>query len=173
MGDARRPFFGDDRGAMTDRPKDAPPEQRLNTDLVEYLVVVVPDVAALSSVAAALADLVAAGTVRILDVVVLERTDDGEVQVREPGSVESMSALDTVEAELGIVVLSDRDIELASLALPPGMSGVVVVTEDRWAAALSEAARQAGGEIVAGDRIPPGRIEALLAERSDDDQAGA
>jgi hypothetical protein len=39
-----------------------------------------------------------------------------------------------------------------------------VLTEDRWATSLSMAARRAGGRIVAGDRIPPARVEAALID---------
>jgi hypothetical protein len=143
----------------------------LSTDLVEYLIVAVPDVASLSSVASALAGLVAAGTVRLLDLVVLVRDGEGEVVAHEVGSVESMAALHGVQAEMS-GLLSDKDIEVASLALQPSSAGVVVVTEDRWAEPLSAAARSAGGRIVAGDRIPSRRVEAVLSE-VDDDATGA
>jgi hypothetical protein len=41
------------------------------------------------------------------------------------------------------------------------------VAEDRWAEQLSVAAREAGGHIVAGERIPSRRVEAALADRLD------
>jgi hypothetical protein len=77
-----------------------------------------------------------------------------------------------VEGELG-GMLSDNDIALASHALRPRTAGIVLVTEDRWAAPLSVAARRAGGLIVAGERIPPSRVEQALADWSEDEQGGA
>jgi hypothetical protein len=70
-------------------------------------------------------------------------------------------------------MLNDHDVELASRALRPGITAVVVVVEDRWAASLSAAARSAGGQIVAGDRIPPRRVEAALAHPPGDEHGGA
>ena len=46
-----------------------------------------------------------------------------------------------------------------------GMPGVVLVTEDLWAKSLSTAAQRAGGQIVAGERIPASRVEAALGDR--------
>jgi hypothetical protein len=138
----------------------------VSADLVEYLVVVVPEVDALSSVAEALAGLVQTGAIRILDLVVLVCDHDGAVVVREGTTVPSMAALGDARTESG-GLLSNQDIELASLPLEPGTAGVVVVTEDRWAKPLSAAARLAGGQIVAGDRIPQSRVEAALADRQD------
>jgi hypothetical protein len=50
----------------------------------------------------------------------------------------------------------------------PGEVGLVVVAEDRWAKQLSTAARDAGGRIVAGERIPVLRVEAAVEDVGDD-----
>lgn len=117
----------------------------------------------LSAVAAELAEVVQAGMVRILDLVVIERGLDGGVQVRELEGIESMAVLRNVEGEVGRL-LSEKDIEMASLVVQAGTTGVVLVAESRWAKQLSLAAGQAGGQIVAGERIPAARVEAILAE---------
>jgi hypothetical protein len=153
---------------MTDDPEVRDAAREVSTDLVEYLVVAVPDVDALSSVAVALADLVRAGTVRILDLVVIARDEQAHLEVSEVASVAGMAPLRGVAFETG-GWLSAHDIEVSSLAVQPGMAGVVVVTEDRWAAPLSDAARRAGGQIIAGDRVAPRRVEIVLAHRSEDD----
>ena len=157
---------------MSDPGDPEPRVWNVATDLVEYLIVVVPDVGSLASVTVALADLVEAGMVRILDLAVIVRDDSGAVDVLDPASVEGMAALGDPRGEIG-GLLSEHDIELAALALQPGTVGVVVVTEDRWAEPLSTAAQRAGGRIVAGDRIPPPRVEAVLADRSGDEPEGA
>jgi hypothetical protein len=130
------------------------------SDLVAYLIVSVPDIASLASLADALATLVDEATIRILDLVVLERDDAGAVTAHELDQVGSMAALATTDGEVG-GLLSEHDIELASLSIRPGTAGVVLVTEDRWAVPLAAAARQAGGGIVAGERILPSRVAAL------------
>jgi Family of unknown function (DUF6325) len=156
--------------AMT-QPRDPNQQDAVHADLVEYLVVVVPGVDSLSTVATALADLVRGGTVRILDLVVVVRDAAGELETSEPDAIDGMAVLDELQLETGRW-LSLHDIELSALALQPGTAGVIVVTEDRWAEPLSTAARLAGGRIVAGDRIPPQRVETVLAEHTDDVRTG-
>jgi Family of unknown function (DUF6325) len=142
------------------------------TDLVQYVVVVAPDQDALATVVPALSELVQSGKIRILDLVVLVRDREDAVTVLELEAVESLAALQHVEGEHG-GMLSENDIALASHALRPGTAGIVLVTEDRWAAPLSVAARRAGGLIVAGERIPPSRVEQALAGWYEDEQGGA
>lgn len=157
---------------VIDAPEPADRTQEVATDLVQYAVVVVPDQDKLATVVPALTELVQTGKIRILDLVVLVRDREGAVTVLEFEAVDSLAALRHVEGELG-GILSDNDIALASHALRPGTAGVVLVTEDRWAAPLSVAARSAGGLIVAGERIPPSRVEQALADWSEDEQGGA
>jgi hypothetical protein len=132
----------------------------VNTDLVEYFIVVVPDIDAVGEVAAAVADLVRSTAIRILDAVVIERGHDDAVVVHEIDDTPSLEALRAARERA--CELSDHDLALASLALPLGGVGLVVVVEDRWAEPLSTAARRAGGEIIAGERIPMRRVERAL-----------
>ena len=137
-------------------------------DLVEYLVVSVPDLDALASLVPALAEMAGSGTIRILDLVALARHGDGAVEVLEFEAVRSLAPLADVEGQVGRL-LTDRDIAMASVAIRPDSAGIVLVTEDRWAEPLAAAARRTGGRIVAGERVPRSRVEAALA---DDDPEG-
>ena len=143
------------------------PADDVASDLVAYLVVALPDVSALAGTAPSLVAMVESGTVGLLDLVVISRSPDGTVEVRELGATAELASLAAVTGELG-GLLTEHDIELVSLALPPGTTGLVLVTEDRWAAPLSAAAHRAGGRILAGERIPAARIEAALSGRGDD-----
>lgn len=145
-------------------PRQAHRSEAIVPDLVGYLVVAVPHPDALADLVPALTGLVGTATIRILDLVVVERGLDGAVEVRELEAVESLAGLRAVEGDVG-GLLSDHDVELAAYALRPGTCGVVLVTEDRWAGQLSQAAQGAGGRIVAGERIPPARVEDVLADR--------
>jgi hypothetical protein len=141
------------------------------TDVVEYTIVLMPDVDSLAQLVPALAELFEAIAVRILDLVVLVMSRDGAVRVLEFEEVESMAQLrDAGHAVESL--LSEHDIELAVRALRPGAAALVLLTEDRWAGPLSAAARRAGGEIVAGERIARSRMEAALAEAADKVRGG-
>lgn len=128
-------------------------------DLVEYLVVQVPDVDSLAVVGAALHDLASTATINILDAVVVATDDLGSP--REV-PIESITGFSSVAGATGSL-LSERDIRLAALALHPGTTGVVLVVEDRWAAPLAAAARSVGGRLAAGERIPSQRVERAFA----------
>ena len=131
-------------------------------DLVQYLIVVVPDVAAIDSVVAALDDMVATTTIRVLDVVVVSHAADGTITASELDGITSSPPLNISAAPSGM--LSQHDVELAAFEVPRGTSGLVVVIEDTWAEPLSLAASRVGGRIVAGERIPASRVEAVLAD---------
>jgi hypothetical protein len=145
-------------------PGQRPPERA--TDLVEYLVVTLPDRGALGSVVPALTDLVRAEQIRVLDVVVLARGRDGALDVLEVGDLDDLAPLRDLADDFGL--LSENDLRLASRAVRAGEVALVVVAEDRWAEQLSLAARRAGGQIAAGERISSLRVEAAAAMEPDD-----
>jgi hypothetical protein len=134
------------------------------TDLVEYFIIEVPGPDSIVGIAPALADLVEHQAIRILDLVVIVKEADGSTSQLELDDLDSTATLRDLDGDIG-GVLSDHDIELASLALRSGSTGMIIVTEDRWAGPLSVAAQRAGGQIIAGDRIPPSRVETVLADR--------
>ena len=156
---------------MSEPPEHGQRPDRVTTDLVEYFIVGLPTLDSLGALAPALVELVDRAAIRILDLVMLEKSADGGVSALELEAVEGMEALGDLRSGFGRM-LSDRDIQLAAMALRPGTAGVVVVTEDRWAEPLSVAAQRAGGQIIAGDRIPASRVESALADRSDDEGEG-
>jgi len=143
----------------------------VNRDLVEYLVVVTPDVASLAALVPALAELVADGRIRLLDLAVAMRDLDGTVAVHEVETVENLAGLRDVEGEVG-GLLSQQDVETAGHALRPGTAGLVLLTESRWAEPLAVAARNAGGHIVGGERIPSRWVADALVQPPHDDPEG-
>ena len=132
------------------------------TDLVEYLVLVLPGLDAVPGIADELTLAVASSAIRILDMVVIRVDADGNAEVIEAESIESLAPLET-EIPCAGVLLSRHDIELVALALRAPNVAIIVVAEDRWAESLSLAARAAGGEVRAGERIARQRVELALA----------
>ena len=143
-------------------PSDPPRPEDITTDLVEYLVVVVPGPDALTSIGLALRRVVGSSTIRILDLVVVEIDDGGTAHVLEADAVPDLESIRQASTCYG-VFLSRHDIDLVSLALQPGHCAVVLVAEDRWARPLAAAVHAVGGEIRAGERIARSRVEAALA----------
>lgn len=157
--DVGRPTSSDRVDIPAVRP---PTNAHPDTDLVEYLMIVVPDADALARLVPALAEMVASAAIRILDLVCVARSDSGgSVTVLELEGVGKLAGLRQVGGEVGDL-LSKHDIETASHVLAAGSCALLLVVEDRWAQTLSAAARQAGGRVVGGGRIARKRIEASL-----------
>ena len=134
-------------------------------DLVEYVVIAVPELGSTVDVASALRELVESSRIRILDLVGVTIGADGSHSAIEPEQLSGLAELRDVEGEVG-GLLSEDDIALACGALQPGTSALILVVEDRWAQLLADAARSSGGRIIGGERIPRHRLE--QARRSHD-----
>ncbi|GAA4690889.1 DUF6325 family protein [Nocardioides conyzicola] len=127
-------------------------------DLVEYVVINLPDLGSSLTVAQALRSLVETSRIRILDLVGVVTDAEGRYTVAEPELVAALADLRSVDGEVG-GLLSDDDIALACRALRAGSSALILVAEDLWAQELADAARSGGGQIVGGERIPRHRLE--------------
>ena len=127
-------------------------------DLVEYVVIAVPELSSTVGVAAALRELVESSRIRILDMVGVVTSPDGVHSAIEAEQLPGLADLRSVEGEVG-GLLSEDDIALAGSALQPGTAALILVVEDRWAQLLADAARHSGGRIIGGERIPRHRLE--------------
>ncbi|MBA2956538.1 hypothetical protein GON03_00715 [Nocardioides sp. MAH-18] len=132
-------------------------------DLLEYVLVSAPSVSGLDQVAAAAAELVTGGVIRLVDVVGLVRADDeAGVRVVRLEDAPPLAALAALAD--GGVLLSRHDVELAAVTLAPGDAALLLLVEDCWASALSSAARRSGGRLTAGERVGRDRVLAALDE---------
>lgn len=128
---------------------------------VDYLVVEFPAASSnfTGEMAAELAALHEAGTIRLLDLLVLRKNDDGSVDAYEIDDLDQVGDLVALEAEIA-EILAAEDVEHLAAALTPGSTAGVVVWENTWAAPFASAARRSGGQLVATGRIP---IQAIVA----------
>ncbi|MGN6695461.1 MAG: DUF6325 family protein [Aquihabitans sp.] len=104
---------------------------------------------------AALLDLVDAGTIRIWDLLIVVKNDDGSVQginVEDLDNEHLGSFTAFAGAQSGL--LGSDDVDEAGNALEPGTVAALIVYENTWAIPFVKAARSAGGEVVATARIP-------------------
>ena len=140
---------------------------------VDYVVVEFPAGATnfTGEMAAELVALVEAGTIRVIDILILTKNDDGSVDVTELSDVDDLGPLVAIEAELA-ELLAEDDVEHLAAAMDPGSVAGVLIWENLWAAPFASAARRAGGQLIADGRIP---IQAIIAaiEADDDLTEGA
>ena len=137
---------------------------------VDYIVVEFPGSKFNGEMAPALQSLVERGLIRVLDLLVLRKDEDGSIDAFEISDLEDSEVGDLrgLEADLAML-LSEDDVAAVAAALEPGSSAGVLVWENTWAAPFAVAMRHAGGQVVASGRIP---IQQLLAVIEADDEAG-
>ena len=128
---------------------------------VDYLVVEFPAGAQhfTGEMASALGDLIEDKTVRLLDLLVLSKGDDGSIDAMEVEDLAQLDDLRVAETQLADILAADDVTHLAA-AMDPGSVAGVIVWENLWAAPFAAAARHAGGQLVASGRIP---IQAIAA----------
>jgi len=122
---------------------------------VDYLLVEFPGSRFNGRIAPAMVDLVERGLVRILELIVVRKDEDGnvssfdltEMDVDEVGPLGGLA-----EDTLGVI--TDDDVIAAAEALEPGTTAGLLVWENLWAIPFANAVRVSGGEVVASGRIP-------------------
>jgi hypothetical protein len=136
---------------------------------VDYVVVEFPAGASnfTGEMAAELLSLVDRGIIRVIDVLLLAKADDGSVEAMELSDVEELGELEALEAELA-ELLAEDDIEHLAAAMEPGSTAGVLIWENLWAAPFASAARRSGGQLIANGRIP---IQAIIASIEADEAA--
>ena len=128
---------------------------------VDILVIEFPDGVHKGEAAPLLIDLVDRGIIRILDLMFIQKGEDGTVSALEIADIDGDGVADFRAFEgASSGLLGDEDRDEAGNVLQPGAAALVIMFENRWAAPFAKAMREAGGQLVAFQRIP---IQALLA----------
>jgi Family of unknown function (DUF6325) len=128
---------------------------------VDYVVVEFPAGASnfTGEMARELLALVDSGTIRVIDVLILTKHEDGTVEATELSDVAELGELQAIETELA-ELLAAEDVEHLAAAMDPGSTAGVLIWENLWAAPFAAAARHSGGQLIANGRIP---IQAIIA----------
>jgi hypothetical protein len=149
---------------------------RQNTDLdslgpVDYIIVEFPAGKSnfTGEMTKELLALVDAGTIRVIDVLILTKNEDGTVDAMELSDIEELGPLREVEAQLASLLAED-DIEHLAAAMDPGSTAGVLIWENLWAAPFASAARHSGGQLIATGRIP---IQAIIASIEADEASAS
>jgi hypothetical protein len=128
---------------------------------VDYMVIEFPDFRVTGDGLSHLVDLVDAGIIRVLDLVFVHKTTEGEFTVVAIADLDGDGVLDLAVLEgANTGLLADDDLREAAEAIAPGSAAGILVYENRWAAPMARTLRRDGAQLVAGGRIP---IQAILA----------
>ncbi len=99
------------------------------------------------------------GIIRVMDLVIIGKGDDGTIMAQELGDLDEMGEFARIEAELA-ETLAEEDVLAFGDEMAPGSLGAVLVYENLWAAGFASAVRHAGGQLITQGRIP---IQAIIA----------
>jgi len=132
---------------------------------VEYIAIAFPGNQFSGKIIPAIKELQDAGTIRVLDLVIISKDADGNVDAIElsEASPEQQAAL----AVLGVEsrnLLGQEDFEDIGAALDPNSTAGLMIWENVWAARFAQSLRDADGILIANGRIPAPLVEEVLAE---------
>jgi uncharacterized membrane protein len=131
---------------------------------IDFLLMEFPQDRLTGEASKALADLVEAGIIRILDLMVISKNDDGSVEAMELSDPGTGASGFSYFAGAASGLLGNEDMQQAADAMSPGTVAALLVYENAWAEPFVAAARNSGGEVIASARIPASDIvEALEA----------
>lgn len=128
---------------------------------VEYLIVAFPGNKFRGEIAPALADLVEAGTIRLMDIAFVGKDEDGDSVAFELADIDPdvREGLENLGVESS-GLFSEEDLEAAAEELEPNTSAALLVWEDVWAREVAEAMRAAGGVLFDFGRLPHEVVQA-------------
>ena len=128
---------------------------------VDYMIVAFPGNQFKGEIAPALADLVDAGTIRIIDIAFVGKDANGDTVAFELTELdpEVQKGLDNLGIEVE-GLFNEDDLMDAGDALEPNSSAALLVWENVWARDVAQAMRNAGGELVAFERLPHDVVQA-------------
>jgi uncharacterized membrane protein len=128
---------------------------------VDYAIIAFPGNKFRGEIAPALADLVESNTIRLIDVAFVGKSEGGDVVAFELTELDPdvQASLD----KLGIEVqglLNEDDLKDAAEELEPNSSAALLVWENVWARRVTQAMRDAGGELLEFERLPHEVVQA-------------
>jgi hypothetical protein len=134
---------------------------------VEMLVVKFPGNQFKGEIAPALAQLVDTGMIRIIDILFVNKDENGEIEMAEINDLgpDESSVFNPIVADV-TGLLSEDDIQHLSGLLDNNSSAAMMLFENVWATSFRDALLNANGELVLIERIPHDVIEEVAAARA-------
>ena len=134
---------------------------------VDYLVVLFPENKLTGAIAPEIRKLEDAGIVRVIDLLIIRKDDDGNIEsfeVSELGGEAEEAYQAFAPKTKGW--LSMEDAEAIGEDIPNGSVAAALLFENLWAIGVKKAMLEAGGELIEQGRIPPELIEKAQNEPS-------
>jgi hypothetical protein len=128
---------------------------------VDYAIVAFPGNRFRGEIGPALAELVEAETIRIIDIAFVGKNSSGETVAFELTELDPDVQESLDKAGIDVQgLLNEEDLMTTAEGLEPDSSAALIVWENVWARKVSQAMRDAGGVLVAFERLPHEVVQA-------------
>lgn len=131
---------------------------------MELVVLAFDDFRPTGEIARGIADLVDKGVIRIVDLLFVAKSAEGDVTMLELDGLdqEVRVAFEDVADEVGGLIGAD-DVDSVVDSLPPGSAAGLILFEHTWVSGLRQKVLDAGGQVVMSMRIPAEAVEEVMA----------
>ena len=128
---------------------------------VDYMIVAFPGNKFRGEIAPALGKLVDSGTIRIIDLAFVGKSENGDVVAMELTELDPdvQRGLENLGVEVG-GLFNEEDLAATAEELEPGSSAALLVWENVWAREAAQAIRDAGGILYDFERVPHEVVQA-------------
>jgi Family of unknown function (DUF6325) len=127
---------------------------------VDFAVIAFPGNKFRGEIAPAIGDLVDDGTIRIIDIAFVGKDGDGNTVAMELTELDPdvQEGLERLGIEVGGLFPEEDLMDIAE-SLEPNNSAALLLWENVWARKVAQAMRDAGGVLVAFDRLPHDAVQ--------------
>jgi len=131
---------------------------------IEFLALKFPGNEFRGEIIPALTDLIEADTIRIVDLLFVQKATDGAVRVIEVADLgqDEYAAFDQVVSNVS-GLLGNEDAQMVANALEPNSSAALMLFENVWATRFADAVANAKGEVIVNERIPRAILDEMVA----------
>src|SRR4051794_33805302 len=132
---------------------------------IEFLAVGFPGNQLRGEILPELADLVERKTVRIIDLLFVQKMESGAVRVIELADLgdDDYRAYEEVVSDVSGMLSHDDAREIAT-GLAPNSSAALLLFENTWATRFVEAVANANGKVIVNERIPRAMVQEMMAD---------
>jgi uncharacterized membrane protein len=117
-------------------------------------------------IAPALSRLVEKGTIKIIDILFAIKDEKGDLVILELKDLDGDGVADIAAVVEVDGAIGPEDVDLAADGLEPNSSALLLLFENTWAAEVTQAMRNAEGELLFMERIPAAIVEKALAAQA-------
>jgi len=112
----------------------------------------------------ALTNLVEADTIRVVDLLFVQKSANEEVRVIELTDLgtDDFAAFDMIVSQVSGLIGHD-DAQMVANALEPNSSAALMLFENVWALRFVDAVADAKGEVLMSERIPRAMLDEMVA----------